>query len=415
MAEFNSTEDFLNYRGSEGGGGSRLKSWKEKGYLNWWMACRRSLFSVWYHGFPELVVRKDKQDASKTLKNVWGRNHVCLEDESVLKKQRFRHADGDREHPPQRCSQCFSVEAVRRMVRDGVIKDTDVIFRFDGADNPKENRVIHAGGFAKIWGRNATDATKQRLREHGISLQNVWAEEHVAKLNYVFIGADNDDLAKGLQVAVQNQLVGDKVRKMMNDNIASDGDRGNPLLNPYCIQIFYNEHESKIDEKYGARRMNKFEVTDQILALIRGETPSVERYTKPLDPKMLRAQMEEFSTREFRDAFPWKDVFEKGASTSLPTPQKPVPPSAEEEQRRAAAPPPAKPEPKWGDPCDECKAPMLEGALKCTACGQNYADDGASSPPPAQAASPAASTGTALPVKSDSEIDEANYDDAIPF
>lgn len=408
MTEFQSVDDFLNYKGSENSGAKRLKNWKEKGYLNFWLHTKQFPCAVWYHSLPELVVRTKKDDPSVTMKNVWSRSHVCWEDETVLKKQRFRNANGEREHPPKRCGLCRLNEAIRAMIRSGQIKDTDVLFRFEGSDKPEENRVLHAGGLTGYWGRDLDDATKSRLAQHGIYMGNapgrpgVWAQSSVAKLSYIFVGVDNDDVTAGLQTAVQSQLIGDKVKREINNQIASEGgDRGNPFVNPYCIQILYKSQEKKFDDKYDARRVNRFQLTPQIEALIRGDKPDLSRFTKKFDQSLMRAMMEEHAT-DIGKRLPWDEIFAVRNEPAAPFEAPPV----KTQVQVPAAVPAATAGPEM-IPCDDCGTLMREDQTKCPKCGAVYEVDTAASAAPA--------TTPKAPAASQFTEPEGVYDEDVPF
>lgn len=390
MTEFKNCDDFLNYRGSEGGGGTkRLKSWaKEKGFLNFWLHTQQMPLAVWYHRVPELVVRTDRDDPTRTLRNVWGRQYACWEDESILKKQRFRTPDGLREHPPKACGLCRLVEAVREMIRDGKCKDTDVLFEFSGSDKVEENKLLHAGGIANWWKRDdIDDAEKKRLADAGVFMSKVWDENVVAKLNYIFVGVDQDNVAEGVQVAVQTQLVGDKVKRAINDDIASKGgDLGNPFLNPYCLQLVYKPEEKKFDDKYHARRVDRFPLTSEIERHIRGEKPDIGKFTKKFNQLDLRSKLEARAT-PIGKKLPWDAIFavpNLGSSEEAP----PEPKKASVPVAATLAPAPsAAPHAELGDPCDDCGSPMTKTQTKCGKCGAVYATDEAAAAP-AVAASP---------------------------
>jgi hypothetical protein len=415
QSEFGSIDDFLNYRGSEGGGQKRLKDWKKKGQLTFFfhMMCMPS--RVWLHNVPELVVRTDRE-TNVQKKSVWGRTHVCHEDESILKKQRFKTQDGRREHPPKRCGACRMTEGVRNAILDGQLQDTDVVFKFDGADNPTENRVIHAGGLCDFWKRNDLDeATKARLLQHGIHFANIpgrpgaWAENTMAALNYIFAIVDNEAIGEGLQIAIQQQIIGDEVRRMMNDEIASKDDLGNPFKNPYAIQLIYNAAATLPKDKYRARRMDKFAVTDVVDKIIRSPKPDLSKFTTKFDPAALRSLLEAHAQVDL----PWDSYF-----IPIPTEEKSVPPVEPPPQRKTISVPSGAPAPKpaaapveeLGDPCD-CGAPMTKTQTKCGKCGAVYAI----TPDPVPAAASAAPAATSAPAASE-DYDAADYqDDRIPF
>ena len=419
MGEFNTVDDFLNHKGSEGGGGKRLKSWaKDPGYMNFWLHTKQMPCSVWFHRIPELVIRQDKDDRNKTLKNVWGRQHACWEDESILKKQRFRTQDGTREHPPTKCGLCRLVEAIRELVNDGKIQDTDVLFEFVGSDDPTENKILHAGGMANLWKREADEEEKARLKKHGIFLSKVWDENAMAKLSYVFAGVNHDAPGDGLQIAVQTQLLGDKVKRTIKNEIASkDGDDGNPFLKPYCIRFVYKAEEKKFDDKYDALRIDRLKLTPEIEKLIRGERPDISRFTRKFNQKDMRAMLEKHATPLAKKVLPWDSIFDVPDFDAKPEEDEPaasakssaqVPEKVEEQPKtsgrtRIKDEPPAE---EMGDPCDDCGAPMTKTQTVCKKCGAKYAND--DEPPKAAAAAPA----SAAP---DPGGDAPIYDEDVPF
>lgn len=413
MGEFNTVDDFLNHKGSEGGSGKRLKSWaKYPGYMNFWLHTKQMPCSVWFHRIPELVVRQDKDDRTIVKKNVWGRQHACWEDESILKKQRFRTPEGRREYPPTKCGICRLIEAIRELVLDGAIQDTDVLFEFTGSDDPTENKILHAGGFANMWKREASDEEKERLKKHGIYMSKAWDENGQAKLSYVFAGGNHDAPDDGLQIAVQTQLLGDKVKATIRKEIASkDGDDGNPFLKPYCIRFVYDASAKKFDDKYDAMRIDRLKLTPEIEKIIRGERPDISRFTRKFNQKDMRAMLEKHATPLAKRVLPWDSIFdvpgynedpaEQEKSESKPTSQAP---------EKSESKPSSAPAEEMADPCDDCNAPMKVGQTKCTKCGAKYEDDepatAAAAPAQAQAAPAAAASGG---------DDDAVYDSDVPF
>ena len=407
MAEFNTVDDFLNHKGTEGGSGKRLKSWaKDPGFMNFWLHTKQMPCSVLFHRIPELVIRQDKDDRSVTKKNVWGRQHACWEDESILKKQRFRTPEGRREHPPTKCGICRLIEAIRELVLDGKLQDTDVLFRFEGSDNPTENKILHAGGFANMWKREADDDEKERLKKHGIYLSKAWDENAVAKLNYVFAGVNHDAPSDGLQIAVQTQLLGDKVKRTIRNEIASkDGDDGNPFIKPYCIRFLYKAEEKKFDDKYDALRIDRLKLSPEIEKIIRGERPDISRFTRKFNQKDMRATLEKHATEIARNVLPWDVIFDVPGYDVDPAEEEKEQPSAKASvPEKVESKPAAKPADEMGDPCDDCGAPMTKTQTKCGKCGATYAND---DPPPAQA-KPAAK-------EPDPGSDAPVYDEDVPF
>ena len=399
MSQFSNIDDFLKFRGSEGGGQKRLKDWKKKGLFTFWFhtACMPS--RVWLHKIPELVVRTDR-NTQAPLKNVWGRQHVCHEDESILKKQKFTtKPEGRREHPPKRCGVCRVTDGIRNMIIDGRIKDTQIVFRFEGSDKPEENQVIHAGGLCNFWKRDLEPEEKARLNAAGVYASKVWAENMMAGLNYVFAVCDHEDANAGVQVAIQNQLVGDKVRKLINDEIASKDDAGNPFTHPYAIQLVYNEHEKKIDDKYHARRIDKYALTPDVEKVIRGPKPDLSKFVTPFNAAALRATLEKHATIDL----PWDRWFPIDVPAEEAPPPVEPPPAPKTYSTPSA---PAAPAEELGDPCEDCGAPMTKTQTTCGKCGAVYAVEEPAAPAPTKAAASADPGGDP----------DALYDnDEIPF
>lgn len=415
MGEFRTVDDFLSHKGSEGGGGKRLKSWaKDPGYMNFWLHTKQMPCSVWYHRFFELVVRTDKDDRSKQLKNVWGRQHACWESEDILKKQRFRTESGRREHPPTKCGACRLIEAIRELIDDGKLQDTDVLFIFDGADDPTENKKVHAGGLCNIWRNDAPNEEKERLKKAGIFLSKSWEENAVAKLSYVFAGVNHDAPGDGLQIAVQTQLLGDQVKRTIRNEVASkDGDLGNPFINPYCIRFIYKADEKKFGDKYDALRIDRLKLTPEIQKLIYGERPDISRYTKKFNQKELRASLEAHATPIAKKLLPWDEIFNVPQLVD----ERSESPESEKSESKPTEKPSQKPAhaaaDELDDPCEDCGAEMKKGQTQCKRCGAKYAAD----PEPAPAKS---ATDTLIDRKlgnepADDAPSDAVYDQDVPF
>jgi hypothetical protein len=381
MAEFQTVDDFLNHKGNEPFGLKNLKGWaKSPGYLHAWLHTRQVPVAVWLHRIPEKVIRKDKDNRERELVNVWGRQHVCWEDETILKKQRMR-VEGRREFPPQRCGVCRLIEKVRELMLSHDLADTDVLFKFEGSDKPEENTIIHAGGLANVWKRDMKEEDKERLKKHGIYMGNsgnkmgAWSENMQPKLNYVFALVNHDSVQDGLQVATQTEVLGKKVQNLIKDEILSKDDLGNPFLHPYCIRFQHKPEEKAFDDKYHVLRMDKNKLTPEIEKIIRSDKPDIRRFTKRYNQRQMRATLEAHAT-ELGKRLPWDEIFNVPGYKEDEEETKPQETRTPEVGHTAAAPPNT-------IPCDDCKHPMLETETVCGKCGAKYEDDGA-----APAASP---------------------------
>ena len=409
--EFNSIDEWLSHRGTDRRGGDYLRNWKEDGHINVWLHTRRLPISLWQHMFPQLVVFDDR-DTGETRKAFWGRSANCHEDETVLKKRYKRDRSTDeREVPPRACPQCKLAEVVRGMVREGKLKWTDEVFVFKGATNADDNQVIHAGGLYGAFSGKLSDDDLDDLKEHGISPREAWRENSLVKENAVFCVVDDDNVEDGVQVATQTGLLGEKVRGVINDEIASKGDEGNPVKNPYCIQWVYNDARNiEFNKKYHARRFDRCKLTPEIEQLIRSEPPDLSAMLEPFSRETFRGFAEKYAVVDL----PWDDICaadeedeprRRGPGTAKAAPKAPESsPKAEPARggRRRTKPKVEVPT----IPCDECKAPMPEDALKCGKCGAEYEQDD-------EPAKPAAAHKHADLAPQDAK--PSSYDDEIPF
>jgi hypothetical protein len=418
----NSVDAFLKHRTTERAGG-RLK-WKDNKppRVDVWMHRLVIPIALWSHPFPRLVVRENKrEDTSST--EVWGGDINCREDESVLIRQYKRNDDGSRRVPPKSCPQCKLVETVREMIEEGQLDWTKVIFKFDGDE---DRRVIHAGGLCGLFDdrdEDMSDEKKSQLREAGIKLggkDGAWREKGMAKCAYVFAVVDNDDVGAGIQITTEAQMLGDRVKEVINDTIESleDSKLGNPFLTPYAIRWEFNDAKGiPWDKMYKARRMEKIVLTEDIDKLISSDRPDLSHITQLPNMKSLRATLEKHCT--VKD-MPWDHIFDvQGGDEEEEDEATKFPPKEEETKtgrrnararlpevstkkdeddkpvRRASAPLPPKSEPEFngddtdkGDPddcpickdqdacphveCDECEKPILPTDAKCKHCGHVY-------------------------------------------
>lgn len=415
--EFQSVDDFLNHKGSEGYGLKNLKGWaKDPGYFNAWLHTKQMPTAVWLHRWPELVIRPNKESQGEYLKNIWGRQFGCHEDESTLKKQHRRN-EGRREHPPTRCGLCRLIECVRGLLLDGELTDTDVLFKFEGSDKPDENCIRHAGGLANVWRSDKMkDEDKARLAKHGIYFSNqgskpgAWSQNLFAKLNYVFCLVNNDAVQDGLQIDIQTEGLGKKVKNVIRDEIQSKDDLGNPFLNPYCIRFLYRAEEKKFDDKYHALRIDKFKMSPEVEKLIRSDKPDISRFTKKFNQKEMRTALEMHAT-PLGKQLPWAKIFDVPGYGEEEKPE----PKAEAKQERTpevtskpAATPAAQEE---MIPCDDCNTPLPASATKCHNCGAKYEDDG--KPAPVATPAPAAKAASTEPAFGEGVYDGGDAD--VPF
>lgn len=368
--------------------GSFLRGWKDRNppTVNTVLHTRNSIYVTYRHEFPKIVVREKEKD-----RVVWPGNYVCHEEEKLIKDQFKRDDDGMREYPPSSCGACKLIEWTYQQVLDKKLSWVEPIFRFE-ADDPKATKTLHAGGITNIFGRrDLSDSEKEDMKKHGIFMKDAWAQACWAKAKYLFLVVDYDDVAAGVQIAIESSLLGNKVRGVIADKRASDGkDEGDPFKNPYVIQWEFNPAKNcPINEKYKARAIAKFKVTERedLMALIHDSPPSVDNILKPFDPIDLRTALEEAALIEF----PWDDFFGPVEQAESPAREKSNGASTPDVSSKAgqvstgAAKVASKPSVEYGpdDPeCPECDKPVKDDDKKCPHCGAVFEADEPPPPPP---------------------------------
>jgi hypothetical protein len=391
----NSVDDFLGHKTSNRSGGS-LDKWRKEGKLIVWLHTGLLPTAVWQHGgIPRLVITKDEDD--KPQRKFFGGKWNCPESEDFLKGQYKRNDDGTREEDePAHCGLCRFEEWLYQEVVAGRIKWTDQAFRFDATD-PKDTVILHAGGLLNMYSEREMAAEKKKeLKKAGISPADAWSENMFAKCNYVFAVVANNAVSKGVQIATEAGLLGDRVKDVIADARESLGDEeGNPFLHPFAIQWEYRKGE-RIDKLYYARRIEKEKLTPQIEALIRGKAPNLSNIVAPFDQKTMRAQLERYCLLK---GVPWDDIFDV---KPVPKGEEPDEPEEEEEEGESDNDGASGDGASDGDggsgnaedadenkedddgmvACDACEKPMAADAEECPHCGQKYEVEGETKPEP---------------------------------
>jgi hypothetical protein len=396
MGKIGSTDEFLGHRGKDWGDSSFLDSWKEKG-ITVWLHTAQPPQPVWRHNFPHIVVREDRETKEKKRRvQLWRMN--CREPEDVLRQTDNRDEDTDElEKPFEFCPMCRLTEEIRRLVKARKLGMTSVIFKVEGVDwkdNPTTS-VIHAGAACGLLNQGWIDALKDEqktaLAKMKITSKSAGMERLTAKLNYLFLVVDDANPSKGVRIAVETQMLGDKVKTMIHSARKSLGsEAGDPLRNPYAMLWEYNERPRNPNETYSAIRMEKAVLTPVIRKLIHGPIPDTKSATAAFDVDTARAELERFWVGP-KGLVDWDKVFALKEPVAEP-----------EEDADMAFPPDARSEApevgfgldgdapaEAGDEvvvaCDGCKEPIKLSDPKCPHCGHVYDEEAvkAEEPPPA--------------------------------
>ncbi len=388
--QMNSVDDFLGHKTSTRGG-SFFGNWKENGKVDVWMHTKCLPIALWQHGIPRLVVHEKDKDGTpldKPERVFYGGKANCPEDEDFLKGQYKRDDEGNREDGKEahHCGVCRFADWVFKEVAAGRLDWTKPLFRFEATD-PSKTLVIHTGGFCNMYSGDLDDAQLASLKKAAISPKKAWNENALAKCSYLFRIVDNAHPEKGVQIATETSLLGDKVKDVLADARESLRDeKGNPFLHPFAIQWEYRETESQINKKYHARRIEKHKLTPIIQKLITGPAPDVSNVIAPMDQKTMRAFLERACVLK---GVPWDAIFdvkpvEEGADDV---------PDGDNSDAEAAADDPAhgnEQDASDGDgaeeeevACDACGKAAPISATECPHCGEKFdVEEAEAAPPP---------------------------------
>jgi hypothetical protein len=398
-----------------------LEKWQNRPgkKVNLFLHCKAKPVEFYRHGFFRIVEDFNKETKVKSLKIRFAMLN-CHEDIITSRRQNKREEDGSRKFPPQACPMCLLSEHLRAEVSAGRISWTDAVFEIEAGGEVKS---VTAGAFYNAFGGDKlTPEQKAELRTAGMTPNEAWKENHTSKGAICLRVVDADATDLGTQIAIETPLVGDVIKNVIRDTKESIGESdGNPLLNPYCIQLVYNDKEPVFSKKYRAIRMEKVKPSPEILGLIQDtDPPDLGNLADPFDALALRTLLEKSALIKL----PFDELF-KNAKKAEAKPEKP----AEEKKAAAPAKPPAPPADRQlgevhdpnhpsreapGDECDcdDCGAVMKLTDPKCLKCGKVYAEE-APPPPPPQRRSRSAANKPAT--KQEPTADGGETGDGIPF
>lgn len=394
-------DDFLKH-GEESAKRKWLKDWKKDGSKVVWVSTRASFaYPSWTHAFNYIEVVKNEKTGKEEEKLRFNR-FVSPDPEVVHQSQFFRDDDTDRMKIPPRLDPFL---LLREWLRFECTEPLDATV-FEWYDAEEDKRIK--------WTRGALAKLVDKTRK-------TWNHNLDSKLEYLMVIVDHDNPSEGLQIARIAKLLGDKMKTAIKSEVESNGDNGNPMLNPYAFKWVYDEDAKSMMDSYNAFRFNKATLNDKIRELITATEfpdPSGEMKPRPGDKAKIRAAMEDAAKIEI----PWDRIFvpewkdeapeggtgtdfdfganKKGKETKKAERAPDVSTKAEEpketprtrEEPKASAPAPEaagtgpktrkkkEPEkPKEPEvekiPCDDCGHPLLPTEAKCPKCGVEYEID----------------------------------------
>ena len=383
-------DDFLTHS-TNSGGSSYLKGWKKSPThsATIWLHTQAKVISNWGHQLPHLVTVKDEDSGADVVK-VWGERLSCWESEANLKLQYRRNNDGTRKAPPEKCPVCKLVEWARISVEDGSMDILTPMFQFEGTD---EIVVVRAGHLYNGFSQEGLSETiLERMRKAKVFRKEAWRYNANAKAGYIFRVVDNAHPDKGVCIASEPGLLGDKVKAAIAARREAIGmEAGNPLKHPYPFRWKYVENAKTFNDTYAVialetdvRRFPDVAVplTEEIRRLItETEAPSVDHLTKRFNAQKVRGGLEAAC---MVDNIPWTEIFGEtefgddgyeppgtdfdpaklgGYKTSgtvqVPAKSEVMPKTRKETEVEMVA-------------CDECGKPMRVTDNTCPHCGHRY-------------------------------------------
>lgn len=308
-----SIRQFLDHSGSGGSKREFLSGWKDtkEAAATVWLHPTAGITSIWRHPFPSIEERTDKQTGAKHTE-IWNRKGGCWEDEEVLSEQNYRDRDtGERRNPPRVCGQCRTIEWVRDQVSSGKMPWDYPLFTFHATGGETRETVLYSGGIYNAYGaKGVTDAQKAALKEKRIYLTEAWKMDCRAKLEYAFIVVDDADPKKGLQIAVDSQLLGQKMQSAIAKQIKSLGEEeGDPGITPYAFRWEYDKHAQEFGKRYDVVPMPKIAITPLIRQLLASEPPALGNLLDKLNPRAIMARMQKHINPEWAARVPWTDLW----------------------------------------------------------------------------------------------------------
>lgn len=456
-------KDFLRHTGSTGGKREYLSGWADskEGAVTVWLSKRAGITSIWRHPFPSLETKEDKGERHV---EIWNKRYGCWEAEDVLQQQN-KFDGGIRRVPPEVCGMCRLIEWVREKVEDGKMPFDLPLFHFEATGGKVRESTLFSAGMYNGY-RQVSDAEKEVLKKAGVKYWEPWWYDVRAKLEYALIVVDDDDPKKGLQIAVEGSLLGQRIQSAIAKRMKDLGDEeGNPVVRPVAIRWEHFKNETEIQKKYDATIMTSVKLTPAIAKLLDEPPPDISPLTEKMNPSAMLARMQKHMHRDWVKQVPWDELFgpnvdafkkneaKKKAAGGEERPERAPEVGRAEEPRARAPEPPAAPltpkgppdtelarkltaagyrGPNWVEPteaddgavaCDDCEQGIFVDWPVCPHCGKVYAEAAPPPPPPpkkfpsrserAQASKPAPEA----PPKS-KEPDApggGNADDDLPF
>ncbi len=376
---FQGAESFLGHSASSSSGGF-LKNWKEEGEIDVVLHPRGQIAALWAHRWHR--VGKDKDEKPK----IFPMRFNSMEAESTLKRQHFRLGDGSREYPPTVCPFSLLLEWVREAIEEGDIDWTDEIFKFE---TPKEDVVIHAGGFTGLFQkRDLKDEQYEELKKAKINRKEAFKENGGCKMNYCFVVIQYNLPEEGAMIAMEGKALGQKMQKAMRDEQrkwekTKTPSKGDPFKEPFVFRWSHDENKD-FDDAYDVIVMpvESMPIGDELGAVFDDDPPTLDKILEPSNVVLLRESFEAHWVHQLVP--PWNELFAVAMERVKGTKAGERPSEeragsgdfnygANDQSSKAEPKTSAKSEPVDDEvECDVCHKGMSESVFTCPHCGTEY-------------------------------------------
>lgn len=306
-----SIDEFLDHSTGGGGRSNFLGNWRKKDPPKITVVLHPAVgFSArWAHNWPRIMTRQDKETGATRLE-VWGGQWVCHERELILRKQRFRDENDVREHPPEVCPLCKTIEIIRGAVASGELNWLEPVFKFQGDDSDHDYIITAGGIYNAFTSKDLTPQQKGEMRRAGVMASQAWRENAMARCQYTFAVIDVAHPENGVQITDEAEALGNAMKRAIRDKIDEYGGgetgrlKGNPLRNPYPFLWEYREAEV-FEKKYRVVGMSLMEIPEAVAELFQEEPPDISAHNRPGNVRALRSDMEKAALVDL----PWDEIF----------------------------------------------------------------------------------------------------------
>jgi DNA-directed RNA polymerase subunit RPC12/RpoP len=222
-----------------------------------------------------------------------------------------------------------------------------------------------------------------------VNRNEAWKTALTPKCEYVFCGADDDNLGDGCRIIVPPGIMGERMQDaIVREQKRNGRDKGNPRLNPYLFEWTHDDRAKVAKDAYRVDVLGKAP-TDEVLKIIRDtEPPDTSDLIAWGDADELRALLEAHSVLDARlwipmldKAFPARDDSPKGDPAPAREGVKDAPASAGPSNTPAVKSESKQPSPPAKEElydCEHCgaKEVMKASDFDCPKCGAKYVEVG---------------------------------------